>query len=73
MGSGLRIDAVPYFRVFNPIAQAAQFDPENLYIRERVPEAGSKQYPKPTVDHGVAKERCLQVYKDAVQKNKSLA
>ncbi len=35
-GSGL--DAAPYFRVFNPAAQAAKFDPEGGYIRRFLPE-----------------------------------
>ncbi len=35
-GSGA--DAAPYFRVFNPVLQAAKFDPEGAYIRRWVPE-----------------------------------
>ncbi|MBO6511022.1 MAG: deoxyribodipyrimidine photo-lyase [Roseibium sp.] len=35
-GSGA--DAAPYFRVFNPITQAAKFDPDGTYIRKWVPE-----------------------------------
>jgi deoxyribodipyrimidine photo-lyase len=35
-GSGA--DAAPYFRIFNPILQAAKFDPEGMYIRRFVPE-----------------------------------
>jgi deoxyribodipyrimidine photo-lyase len=35
-GSGA--DAAPYFRIFNPILQAAKFDPEGSYIRRFVPE-----------------------------------
>ncbi|WP_151769040.1 deoxyribodipyrimidine photo-lyase [Acinetobacter colistiniresistens] len=31
-------DAVPYFRVFNPITQSQKFDPEGEYIRQWVPE-----------------------------------
>lgn len=31
-------DAAPYFRVFNPSAQAAKCDPEGTYIRRWVPE-----------------------------------
>lgn len=35
-GSGT--DAQPYFRIFNPITQAANFDPDGAYIRRWVPE-----------------------------------
>ncbi|MEM9879128.1 MAG: deoxyribodipyrimidine photo-lyase [Pseudomonadota bacterium] len=35
-GSGA--DASPYFRIFNPIAQAQKFDPQGQYIRRFVPE-----------------------------------
>lgn len=30
--------AAPYFRVFNPVLQAARFDPEGAYVRRWVPE-----------------------------------
>ena len=36
--AGCGADAAPYFRVFNPVSQAAQFDPEGAYIRRWVPE-----------------------------------
>ena len=35
-GSGA--DAAPYFRVFNPVLQAAKFDPSGEYIRRWVPD-----------------------------------
>jgi deoxyribodipyrimidine photo-lyase len=35
-GSGA--DAAPYFRVFNPMLQAAKFDPDGSYIKRWVPE-----------------------------------
>ncbi|RTL72056.1 MAG: deoxyribodipyrimidine photo-lyase [Hyphomicrobiales bacterium] len=35
-GSGA--DAAPYFRVFNPVLQAAKFDPDGHYIKRWVPE-----------------------------------
>jgi deoxyribodipyrimidine photo-lyase len=35
-GSGA--DAAPYFRIFNPTAQAEKFDPEGIYIRRFIPE-----------------------------------
>jgi deoxyribodipyrimidine photo-lyase len=36
--AGCGADAAPYFRIFNPIAQAERFDPEGVYIRRWVPE-----------------------------------
>ncbi len=35
-GSGA--DAAPYFRIFNPVAQAERFDPDGTYIRHWLPE-----------------------------------
>ncbi|RYD56901.1 MAG: deoxyribodipyrimidine photo-lyase [Sphingobacteriales bacterium] len=65
-GSGC--DAAPYFRIFNPYTQAAKFDPQNVYISNWVPEAGTKGYPEPIVDHQHARERCLDTFKKALQK-----
>jgi deoxyribodipyrimidine photo-lyase len=36
--AGIGTDAVPYFRVFNPINQSRQFDPHGRFIRRWVPE-----------------------------------
>jgi len=36
--AGCGADAAPYFRIFNPVSQAAKFDPEGAYIRRWVPE-----------------------------------
>lgn len=36
--AGCGADAAPYFRVFNPIAQAQKFDPEGEYLRRWLPE-----------------------------------
>lgn len=63
-GSG--VDAAPYFRIFNPEEQQKKFDKELKYIKKWVPEFGTENYPKPMVDHKMARERCLKVYKEAV-------
>jgi deoxyribodipyrimidine photo-lyase len=63
-GSGC--DAAPYFRVFNPTLQTEKFDPKFEYIKKWVPEFGTKEYPKPIVDHAYARERVLKVYKEAL-------
>lgn len=64
-GSGT--DAAPYFRIFNPTEQQKKFDPEFIYIKKWVPEFGTSDYPEPIVDHKLARERCLIVYKNALK------
>ena len=59
-GSGT--DAAPYFRVFNPAAQAAKFDPDAAYVRRWVPEFGGADYPEPIVDHGRERAEALRRY-----------
>ena len=65
-GSGT--DAAPYFRIFNPDAQAQKFDPKGEYVKRWVPELDTMDYPEPMVDHKFARERCLKVYKEALDK-----
>lgn len=66
-GSGT--DAAPYFRIFNPEAQTKKFDPELKYIKKWVPEyADFSRYPKPIIDHGKARDRCLAAFKKALAK-----
>ena len=60
--AGTGCDAAPYFRVFNPAEQTRKFDPEMKYIRKWVPELNSPSYPKPIVDHAMARKRALEVY-----------
>jgi len=36
--AGTGADAAPYFRVFNPVAQAQRFDPDGAYVRRWLPE-----------------------------------
>jgi deoxyribodipyrimidine photo-lyase len=36
--AGCGADAVPYFRIFNPVTQGAKFDPGGDYVRRWVPE-----------------------------------
>jgi deoxyribodipyrimidine photo-lyase len=42
-GSGT--DAQPYFRIFNPVTQAGNFDPDGEYVRRWVPEIAALQAP----------------------------
>lgn len=60
--AGCGADAAPYFRVFNPAAQAEKFDTEGKYVRRWVPEAsvGMGRYVPPIVDHAAARRRFLE-------------
>lgn len=76
-------DAVPYFRIFNPITQSQRFDKDGLFIRKYLPELSnlsnkdihfpSKQqrqacnYPQAIVDHKPARERALAAFKTLSQ------
>jgi deoxyribodipyrimidine photo-lyase len=66
-GSGC--DAAPYFRIFNPYEQTKKFDPEMIYIKQWIPELDSPQYPAPIVEHTLARNRCLEVYKKGLNNN----
>ncbi len=66
--SGSGTDAAPYFRIFNPTSQMTKFDKELKYIKKWVPEYGTDEYPEPIVDHKMARERCLDMYKACLQK-----
>jgi len=62
-------DAAPYFRIFSPEAQTKRFDPELKYIKKWVPEyADLSKYPKPIIDHAMARDRCLIAFKAALNK-----
>lgn len=62
--AGCGCDAAPYFRIFNPEEQQKKFDKDGKYIRKWL----SPNYnEKPMVDHKKARERALEVYKNAVK------
>lgn len=67
--SGSGCDAAPYFRIFNPYLQTKKFDPEYTYIKKWVPELADSSYPKPIVDHDLARKRCLEAYKKGLNRN----
>lgn len=72
-------DAVPYFRIFNPITQSKKFDPDGDFIRRFCPELSTLDknmihepdsalrkkihYPEKVVDHKVAREKALKHFK----------
>lgn len=64
-GSGC--DAAPYFRVFNPDTQAKKFDKANEYIKQWVPEFSTDAYAAPMITHEKARDRALEVYREAVR------
>ncbi len=66
--AGCGTDAAPYFRIFNPEAQLQKFDKEGAYTRHWVPEWLTSQYPRPIVDHKMAREKCLATYAAALKK-----
>ncbi len=60
-------DAAPYFRVFNPTLQTEKFDKDLRYIRKWVPELNEFNYPKPIVQHELARKRVLDTYAKALK------
>lgn len=66
--AGCGVDASPYFRIFNPTTQIKKFDKTQGYIKKWVPEYQELTYARPIVNHKFARERCLMVYKEALNK-----
>lgn len=64
--AGCGVDAAPYFRIFNPTAQAKKFDRQKEYITRWIPELQELTYPSPLVNHVHARERFLKAYKEAL-------
>lgn len=80
-------DAAPYFRIQNPWSQTKRFDPTGEYIRRWLPELRdvpaakfcepppglpiAKAYPLPIVDHAVARDSVLEMFKSAKTPEKS--
>ena len=64
--AGCGVDAAPYFRIFNPHTQLSRFDKDLKYVKKWIPEFNTDAYPKEIVDHKKARERCLTVYKTAL-------
>ena len=74
-------DAVPYFRVFNPIRQSQRFDPQGEFIARWVPELKhldnktihepwkqpllAGEYPAPIVPHQGVREAVTEAFKNA--------
>ncbi|MFT3841029.1 MAG: deoxyribodipyrimidine photo-lyase [Myxococcaceae bacterium] len=65
--AGCGCDAQPYFRVFNPTAQAERFDPDGSYVKRWVP----RPVEKPIVDHAESRARFLAVAKQHLAKQRA--
>ena len=63
--AGTGTDAQPYFRVFNPASQMEKFDKNHSYVKRWIPELGTAAYPNPVVDHKMARNRAIEVFKKA--------
>ena len=74
-------DSAPYFRIFNPITQSQNFDPNGEFIKKFVPELknvpiaqihqpkadlfSSAEYPSPILNLKESRLRAIQAFKDA--------
>ena len=74
-------DSAPYFRIFNPITQSQNFDPNGEFIKKYIPELkdvpvaqihqpkddlfSSADYPAPILDLKESRLRAIQAFKDA--------
>ena len=66
--AGCGVDAAPYFRIFNPEEQQKKFDKELQFIKKWIPNYDKDNYINKIVDHKFARERCLNTYKEALNK-----
>jgi len=64
--AGTGTDAAPYFRIFNPYTQRKRFDPDWQYCKTWISELNTANYPEPIVKHELARQRCLDAYKRAL-------
>jgi len=79
--AGTGTDAAPYFRVFNPVRQGQEHDPDGAYVRRWVPELAHVEgraihepwtlerlpdgYPERVVDHAAERAEALDRYREA--------
>jgi deoxyribodipyrimidine photo-lyase len=77
--AGVGTDAQPWFRIFNPVTQSENFDPQGRFIRRYLPElaavpdkfihaqwkhpASTPAYPPPIVDHARARAITLALFR----------
>uniref|UniRef100_UPI0025DDAE9F FAD-binding domain-containing protein n=1 Tax=uncultured Demequina sp. TaxID=693499 RepID=UPI0025DDAE9F len=63
--AGTGRDAAPFFRIFNPQAQAERHDPHRRYVERWIPELDTPDYPDPILDHKTAREETLALHRRA--------
>jgi deoxyribodipyrimidine photo-lyase len=59
--AGCGADAAPFFRIFNPVLQAARHDPDGHYVRRWLPDP-LRDYPRPIVDFRDSRVAALAAY-----------
>jgi deoxyribodipyrimidine photo-lyase len=65
--AGTGCDAAPYFRIFNPNAQQARFDPDYSYVAKWLPDFNTHSYSPEIVEHNFARKRTLATYKAGIK------
>jgi deoxyribodipyrimidine photo-lyase len=84
--AGIGTDAQPWFRIFNPVTQSENFDPDGKFIRRYLPElatvpdkfihapwkftTGKLDYSPPIVDHAQARSITLALFRRAGEQGK---
>jgi deoxyribodipyrimidine photo-lyase len=84
--AGIGTDAQPWFRIFNPVTQSENFDPDGKFIRRYLPELATVpdkfihapwkyatapvDYPPPIVDHAQARTITLALFHRAGEQGK---
>jgi deoxyribodipyrimidine photo-lyase len=66
--AGTGCDAAPYFRIFNPETQQKKFDPRQEYINRWAEDINKPSYPEKIVEHEVARQRALSVYRSGIKR-----
>jgi deoxyribodipyrimidine photo-lyase len=65
--AGTGVVAAPWFRVYSPQSQQEQYDPSFAYVWQWIPEYGTCHYPKPIVEHKLARQRAIDTLRAAYQ------
>ncbi|RYU82453.1 cryptochrome/photolyase family protein [Hymenobacter persicinus] len=63
--AGTGVVAAPWFRVYSPLSQQEQYDPQLAYARQWIPEFGTDKYPAPIVEHKLARQRAIDTLRAA--------